>query len=129
MVFRGLDIGTAKPDPADLARVPHHLLDVAEPDEAFDAARWLAGARAAALEIRSRGRMPVICGGTGLYFRAWLHGLDAPAPSDPALRAELEASPSSVLLAELHALDPATSERIDRANTRRVVRAGPRFSA
>lgn len=123
MVFRGLDIGTAKPDAADRARVPHHLLDVVDPRDSYDAARWLAAAREAASAIAGRGRVPVVCGGTGLYFKAWLAGLDSPAPADPALRAGLESMPLEVLLAELHAGDPETHARIDRANPRRVVRA------
>lgn len=122
-VYRGLDLGTAKPTAADRARVPHHLLDVVGLDQPFTAADFVRRARAAVLEIHSRRRVPVFCGGTGLYFKAWLAGLgEAPAP-DPALRAALEATPLAELLRELQAGDPETYARMDRANPRRVVRA------
>src|SRR5262249_43354620 len=86
-VYRGLDLGTAKPEAADRARVPHPLMDVAEPDEVFSAARWAALADRAAEAIVARGRTVVVVGGTGLYLRAWLRGL-APTPRpDPTLRA------------------------------------------
>lgn len=122
-VYRGLDIGTAKPTPADRARVPHHLIDVAELTEAFDAAKFVALARAAVSAIQSRGRVPILCGGTGLYFKAFLEGLGEAPPSDPVLRAELEATPLEELLAELQQRDPANFAKIDRQNPRRVVRA------
>ena len=122
-VYRGLEIGTAKPDAADRARVPHHLLDVAELSESFDAAKFAAQAHQVVIEIRSRGRTPVLCGGTGLYFRAYLDGLgDAPA-ADAALRSQLEQTPVEILLEELKSRDPAAYEKIDRKNPRRVVRA------
>ena len=122
-VYRGLDIGTAKPTPAERARVPHHLIDVAELHEPFDAAKFCALANKAVAEIQSRGRTPIFCGGTGLYFRAYLEGIgDAPG-SNETLRAELEATPVATLLAELERLDPVTFARIDRSNPRRVVRA------
>lgn len=122
-VYRGLDIGTAKPTPAERARVPHHLIDVAELNEPFDAAKFVALASKAVTEIQSRGRTPIFCGGTGLYFRAYLEGIgDAPG-SDETLRAELEAASLDALLAELERHDPVTFARIDRDNARRVVRA------
>ena len=122
-VYRGLDIGTAKPTPAERARVPHHLIDVAEFNEPFDAAKFVALANKAVAEIQVRGRTPIFCGGTGLYFRAYLEGIgDAPA-SDETLRAELEAAPLAGLLTELEQRDPVTFARIDRENPRRVVRA------
>jgi len=122
-VYRGLDIGTAKPDTAERVRVPHHLIDVADLTEPFDAAQYVRLAESAVQEIQSRGRVPIFCGGTGLYFKAYLAGLGAAPPSHPKLRAELEATPQSQLLAELELLDPATFIRIDRNNPRRVVRA------
>lgn len=122
-VFRGLDVGTAKATAAEQAGVRHHLIDVVDPGEPFDSARWLALAKAAFDEVRRRGRVAVFCGGTGLYFNAWFRGLDAPAPSDPAVRAELESLPLAELLRELEALDPGTFARIDQRNPRRVVRA------
>jgi len=122
-VYRGLDIGTAKPTPAERKRVPHHLIDVAELTEPFDAAKFVALANKAVAEIQVRGKTPIFCGGTGLYFRAYLEGIgDAPG-SDGKLRAELEAAPLARLLAELEQRDPVTFARIDRENPRRVVRA------
>lgn len=122
-VFRGLDIGTAKPSAAELQRIPHHVLDLVDAGQPFDAAQWLAAARAAVADVQARGRTPILCGGTGLYFRAWLLGIDAPAPSDPDLRAQLEALPLESLVSELSRHDPSALERIDAQNPRRVVRA------
>jgi tRNA dimethylallyltransferase len=122
-VYRGLDIGTAKPSAADRARVPHHLLDVVELTESFDAAKFAVVARAAIRRIQERGRIPILCGGTGLYFKALLDGLGEAPPADPALRMELEAAPLADLLHELAERDSATFERIDRQNPRRVIRA------
>jgi tRNA dimethylallyltransferase len=81
-VYRGLDLGTAKPSPAERARVPHHLIDVAGLDEPFDAAQFVALAKKAVAEIQSRQRVPVFCGGTGLYFKAFLEGLGEAPPAD-----------------------------------------------
>ncbi len=121
-VYRGLDIGTAKPT-AEKGLVPHHLIDLVDPGEGFDAARWLDAARMVASDARARGRLPIFCGGTGLYFRAWLEGLDPlPAPN-PELRLVLEGTPLAELLEELERGDPETYRRIDRFNPRRVVRA------
>ena len=122
-VYRGLDIGTAKPSPAERARVPHHLIDVCDLREAFDAAKFVRLAEAAAAEIRARNKTPIFCGGTGLYFQAWLAGLGDAPPADEQLRAELAAAPLEILLAELRERDPVTFEEIDRQNPRRVVRA------
>jgi tRNA dimethylallyltransferase len=135
-VYRGLDIGTAKPTAEERRRVPHHLLDVCNLTEAFDAAQFTRRAHIAAAEIQSRGRTPIFCGGTGLYFKAFLEGVGEAPPGDAKLRAELEAAPLEQLLAELRERDPATFEKIDRQNPRRVVRAvevirltGKKFSA
>jgi len=122
-IYRGMDIGTAKPSTADRARVPHHLIDVVEVTEAFDAAKFVDRARQAVAEIQRRGRVPILCGGTGLYFKAFLEGLGETPPADAALRAKLEATPMPELLRELAARDPETYERIDRQNPRRVIRA------
>ncbi|NOS69086.1 MAG: tRNA (adenosine(37)-N6)-dimethylallyltransferase MiaA [Verrucomicrobia bacterium] len=122
-VYRGLDIGTAKPTSAERARVAHHLIDVAELSQGFDAAKFVSLASKVMAEIQSRGRVPVFCGGTGLYFKAYLQGLGEAPPSDAALRATLDASPLDELLRELELLDPATFAIIDRNNPRRVVRA------
>ncbi|MCX7723159.1 MAG: tRNA (adenosine(37)-N6)-dimethylallyltransferase MiaA [Verrucomicrobiae bacterium] len=122
-VYRGLDIGTAKPSAAERARVPHHLIDVVELTESFDAARFVELARKAVAEIHARGRVPILCGGTGLYFKAFLAGLGEAPPPDPNLRAELEATPMPELLRELAARDPLMYAKIDRNNPRRVIRA------
>lgn len=122
-VYLGLDIGTAKPSRAERARVPHHLIDVVDVTEPFDAAKFVELARRAVAEIQSRGRVPIFCGGTGLYFKAFLEGLGEAPPADARLRAELEATPLPDLLRELEKRDPATFEKIDRQNSRRVIRA------
>ena len=122
-VYRGLDIGTAKPSAAERARIPHHLIDVAELDAPFDAAKFVALANQAVAEIQARGRVPIFCGGTGLYFKAFLDGLGEAPPSDEKLRAELEAAPLAELLRELEQRDPVTFTKIDRQNPRRVIRA------
>ena len=122
-VYRGLDIGTAKPTLAERERVPHHLLDVVDLSEPFDAAKFVTLARTAVKAIQSRNSTPIFCGGTGLYFKAFLEGLGEAPPSDAALRAELEATPLRVLLDELRTRDPATFETIDQRNPRRVIRA------
>lgn len=135
-VYRGLEIGTAKPTEAERRRVPHHLLDICDLREAFDAAQFVRLAEVAVAEIQARGRIPMFCGGTGLYFKAYLSGLGEAPPTDPKIRAELEAAPLPALLEELRRLDPETHEKIDRQNPRRVVRAlevirltGRKFSA
>lgn len=122
-VYRGLDIGTAKPTAEESARVRHHLVDVAGLDESFDAARFVSLATAAIGEITASGRLPILCGGTGMYFNAYLNGLGDAPPPDPTLRAELEALPTPVLLDELARRDWTTFDEIDIQNRRRVIRA------
>jgi tRNA dimethylallyltransferase len=122
-VYRGLDIGTAKPSTAERKRVPHHLIDVMAPSESFDAAKFLTLAKQALTAIQSRNRRPVCCGGTGLYFKVLLEGLGEAPPPDASLREEIEAAPISDLLTELAQGDPATFAKIDRQNRRRVIRA------
>ena len=122
-VYRGLDLGTAKPTAAERARVPHHLLDLCDLSEAFDAAQFVHQAEKAVAEIQSRGRTPIFCGGTGLYFKAFLEGLGEAPPADEKLRAELRAAPFAALLDELRKRDPAAYEKIDKQNPRRVIRA------
>jgi tRNA dimethylallyltransferase len=122
-VYRGLDIGTAKPSPEERARVPHHLIDVADLTEPFDAAQFLQLAHRAVADIHARGRVPILCGGTGLYFKVFLEGLREAPPADAALRATLRATPLPELLRELAERDPVTYERIDRQNPRRIIRA------
>jgi tRNA dimethylallyltransferase len=122
-VYRGLDLGTAKPSPADRVRVPHHLIDICDLTGSFDAAQFARLAHCAVAEIQSRGHVPVLCGGTGLYFKAFLEGLGETPSADPRLRAELEAVPLKKLLDELRERDPVTFEKIDKKNPRRVIRA------
>jgi tRNA dimethylallyltransferase len=122
-VYRGMDIGTAKPSAALRAEVPHHGLDLVDPDEPMSAGRWAELARRAAFEIATRGRPILLVGGTGLYARAFAGGLIAGLGSDAAIRAELEARSSEDLRAELDRVDPAAAARIGRADRVRTVRA------
>lgn len=126
-VYRCLDAATAKPSPAQLAAVPHHLVSVADPSEAYDAARFAREASAAVADIRRRGKVPLVVGGTGLYLRALLEGLSPLPPRDEAVRARLEAeagkSGRAALHARLAAADPKAAAGIPPANTARVVRA------
>jgi tRNA dimethylallyltransferase len=125
-VYRQFDLGTAKPDAAVLARVRHHLVSVVEPLEQFTAARFQSSADDAIRDISARGHKVLVVGGTGLYIRALLHGLSA-GPSDPELRARLEAEAVGVGLEAMHArlaaVDPPSAERIAAADSLRVVRA------
>jgi tRNA dimethylallyltransferase len=126
-VYRGLDVGTAKPTAEERAAVPHHLLDVADPGEGMDAARWAGLADAAIADIAARGRLPVVVGGTGLYIRALLHGVvDAPG-RDPALRTQLEEEAAlhgrPALHRRLAAVDPGAAARIRENDLVRIVRA------
>jgi tRNA dimethylallyltransferase len=122
-VYRGLDIGTAKPSGRERARVPHYLIDVVDLSERFDAAQYVRMAQQAVGEVRARGKTPIFCGGTGLYFKAFLEGLGETLPADDGLRAALSATPLPELLRELAERDPVIYARIDRENPRRVVRA------
>lgn len=128
-VYRFMDIGTDKPSPADRAAVPHHLVDVRDPDEPFSVAEYQAMARAAIDAVAARGRLPVLAGGTGLYIRAVVSGAYAfpAAAPDPALRAALtaraEAGGIDPLYRQLQAVDPVAAARIDPRNARRVIRA------
>ena len=122
-VYRGMDLGTAKPGPEDRRRVPHHLVDLVPLEASFDAARFVAWTTRLIPEIQRRGRVPILCGGTGLYFNAWMSGLGDSPPPDPALRRQLEGMPDALLLEELARRDRVTFDAIDRANRRRLVRA------
>lgn len=122
-VYCGLNIGTAKPSAEEQAEVPHHLIDVAQLSEAFDAAQFVRLAKSASESILSRGRIPIFCGGTGLYFRALMEGLGNSPPSDELLRDELSLLPFESLVAELKIKDPKAAKQIDLKNPRRVLRA------
>ncbi len=130
-VFRFMDIGTAKPSPAERARVPHHLIDVVTPDDPYSAGRYARDARVAIAAIRARGRVAMLTGGTGLYIRAALHGLIDGAPADEELRERLESEQRSAervgdagrLYRRLSETDPEAAARIHPHDTRRVVRA------
>jgi len=126
-VYRGMDVGTAKPDRATLARVPHHLVDILDPVEAYSAGRFRQDAERAIAGIHARGRLPIVAGGTMLYFRALMGGLAQLPPAQPALRAELEARAARegwpALHAELAGLDPASASRIEPTDAQRIQRA------
>src|SRR5882724_4691639 len=122
-VYRGLDIGTAKPSALERKGIPHHLIDICELTENFDAAQFIRLAQKAVEEIQSRNKIPIFCGGTGLYFKAFLSGLGEVPANNPGLRAELEAAPFESLLRELRERDPAAYAQIDKQNPRRIIRA------
>lgn len=126
-VYRGLDLGTAKPTAAERAEVPHHLIDVADPAEEFSAARFVEEAESAIAGIRGRGRIPLLVGGTGLYLRSLLRGIFEAPPKDEALRRELEERARTegpeALHRELAAVDSETAARLPPADVLRVVRA------
>ena len=122
-VYRGMNIGTAKPSASDRTRIRHHLLDVVDLTQTFDAGTFVQLAREAERGILSRGKVAIYCGGTGLYFQALVEGLDRIPGFDPELRAALEGTSISQLLEELHDKDFSTWTTIDRQNPRRVVRA------
>jgi len=125
-VYRDFQIGCAKPSAAERQRVPHHLLDVARFDEAFDAQRYGELANAALAEITLRQRVAIVCGGTGLYLRTLRWGLAEAPSADPVLRAQLEQDERTTpgcLFQRLLTLDPETAQTIDRQNPVRVLRA------
>ncbi len=122
-VYRGMDIGTAKPTAAERSEVPHHLLDLADPVENWSLTRWVAAARTAIASIESRGHRALLVGGTGLYFQALVDGLEPPGRY-PAVRAELEAEPDTAALHRcLAGMDPVAAAKMEPSNRRRVIRA------
>jgi len=122
-VYRGMDIGTAKPSKEERELIPHHLIDILDITESFNAAEFVRLANEKIAEIKSRNKNIIMCGGTGLYFKAFLEGLGKAPPQDKHLRAELESVPLEILLSELKEKDPQTYLKIDRNNPRRVIRA------
>lgn len=126
-VYRGMDVATGKPTATERAAVPHHLVDVVDPHETFDAARFASAARELIAEVHARGRLPAVVGGTGLYIRALLRGLDPAVPADPAYRAELAAVSAregrEALHARLTAVAPALARGLHPHDHVRIVRA------
>jgi tRNA dimethylallyltransferase len=122
-VYVGMDIGTGKVTEDERARIPHHLLDVVQPDQEMTAARFIAMADAAIMDLAARGKPAIIVGGTGLYVRALLLGLFEGPPADPALRAELALLGLAGLHAELERVDPAAAAKIEKNDEKRMIRA------
>ena len=126
LLYRGMDIGTAKPSPVERVRVPHHQIDVLSVRDRASVAAFQRAARSDIEGVESRGNLVIIAGGSGLYVRALTDGLDFPG-TDPQVRTRLaeraEREGTSVLYAELTGLDPVAAERIEASNTRRIVRA------
>ena len=127
LVYRGLDIGAAKPDAAEQAGIPHHLLDLRDPWQTYSAAEFASDAATAVRDIVARGRMPILAGGTGLYFRALLQGLSPMPEADPDIRAQISAEAEVVGWAALHAqlaaVDPVAAQRIHATDPQRIQRA------
>lgn len=132
-VYRGMDIGTAKPCLEERATVPHHLLDIAEPDEQYDAARFISDALAAFAEIAARGKSALLTGGTGLYLKALLEGLFDALPTDKAIREQLQVrlieEGRETLHTELCRIDPIAGARIHPNDTQRLLRGLEIFQA
>jgi tRNA dimethylallyltransferase len=132
-IYQEMDIGTGKPTPAERAAVRHHLLDLIRPDERYHAARFRREALEAIASIRAREKLPVVVGGTGLYVRALLKGLDAAPPADPALRSSLEALATQegnhALHARLAAADPSAAARFHPNDRIRIIRALEKHAA
>ncbi|HUW49736.1 MAG TPA: tRNA (adenosine(37)-N6)-dimethylallyltransferase MiaA [Sulfuricella sp.] len=127
LVYRGMDIGTAKPDAATLALAPHHLIDIIDPTQSYSAAQFRADALRLMAEITARGNIPLLTGGTMLYFKALQQGLDDLPQADPAIRAAIDAMATAngwpAMHAELARLDPVTSARLNPADGQRIQRA------
>jgi len=127
LVYRGMDVGTAKPSPEIRAELPHHLVDVVDPADPYSTGRFLEDAAAAMADIRGRGRVPLLVGGTMLYFRAIQSGMAKLPPADPAVRRRIDARAAVVgwpaLHAELARLDPAAAARIRPGDRQRIQRA------
>jgi len=126
-VYRGFEIGSAKPTPEQRQRVPHHLLDICEPTDPFTASDFRGAAASAIQEITGRGKRPILAGGTGLYLRSLLRGLNKAPGEDPVLRellqTRMEREGGEALLAELATVDPDTAQRLHPNNRNRIIRA------
>ena len=127
LVYRGMDIGTAKPSAEELAQVPHHLIDILDPLDSYSVMQFRQDALRLAAEINARGKLPLLVGGTMLYFKGLKDGLDALPQADAALRAELDAEAAAIgypaMHAKLAALDPITAERLKPNDSQRIQRA------
>jgi tRNA dimethylallyltransferase len=127
LVYRGMDVGTAKPSASELASVPHHLIDILDPAESYSAMQFRQDALRLAAEIHARGKMPLLVGGTMLYFKALRDGLDDLPQADPALRAQLDAEAEEFGTPALHArlstVDPVTAARLKPNDSQRIQRA------
>ncbi len=127
LVYRGMDIGTAKPSPAERAAVPHHLIDIRDPLHAYSAAEFAADAARLVTQINARGKLALLVGGTMLYFKALFEGLDEMPPADAAIRAEVEAEAAAkgwpAMHAQLASVDPATAARLAPNDAQRIQRA------
>lgn len=126
-VYRGFDVGTAKPSPEEQEQVPHHLIDILEPWEPYSAGEFARRAREAIADIRERGRVPIVVGGSGLYLRALFEGISPVPPGDPEvrrrLRERLGEEGLEALRSELLKVDPETAERLKPGDTQRILRA------
>ncbi|MBS0294470.1 MAG: tRNA (adenosine(37)-N6)-dimethylallyltransferase MiaA [Proteobacteria bacterium] len=127
LVYRGMDIGTAKPTPQELAAVPHHLIDIRDPSRAYSAAEFVQDATRLIEEIRARGALPLLVGGTMLYFKALMDGIDDMPAADPAVRTRLEQQAAAqgwpAMHAELARVDPVTAARLAPGDSQRIQRA------
>ncbi|MEO8408005.1 MAG: tRNA (adenosine(37)-N6)-dimethylallyltransferase MiaA [Oxalobacteraceae bacterium] len=127
LVYRGMDIGTAKPSALELAAAPHHLIDIIDPLDAYSAAQFCRDALRLSAEIHARGKLPLLVGGTMMYFKALMDGLDVLPAADPALRAQLDLEAAQVGTPAMHArlaqLDPATAARLKPNDAQRIQRA------
>ena len=127
LVYRGMDIGTAKPSAAELAQVPHHLINIRDPLQAYSAAEFVRDTEQLLADIHARGRLPLLVGGTMLYFKALFDGIDPMPGADPAIRAAIEAEATALGWPAMHAqlalVDPVTAARLQPMDTQRIQRA------
>lgn len=127
LVYRDMNIGTAKPNAEELAAAPHHLIDIIDPRESYSVAQFLSDSARLVKEIRARGKLPILVGGTMMYYKALMNGIDDLPPADAAIRAQLDADMAAIGAAGLHArlaeLDPATAARLKPNDSQRIQRA------
>nr|WP_314862546.1 tRNA (adenosine(37)-N6)-dimethylallyltransferase MiaA [uncultured Undibacterium sp.] len=127
LVYRDMNIGTAKPNKEELAAAPHHLIDIIDPSESYSVAQFLSDSARLVKEIRARGKLPILVGGTMMYYKALMNGIDDLPPADAAIRAQLDADMAAIGAAGLHArlaeLDPTTAARLKPNDSQRIQRA------